>query len=38
MNVTLSYIGCEVDVTLSEDEIYIARVGEFITRLSLHSN
>ena len=32
MNVTLSYIGCEVNVTLAEDEVYIARVGEYITR------
>ena len=32
MNVTLSYIGCEVNITLTEDEIYITRVGEYITR------
>lgn len=32
MNVTLSYNGCDVNVTLSEDEIYITRVGEYITR------
>lgn len=32
MNVTLTYNGCDVNVTLAEDEIYITRVGEYITR------
>ena len=35
MNVTLSYIGCEVNVTLTEDEIYVTRVGEYVTRYTV---
>ena len=37
MNVTLSYVGCEVNVTLTEDEIYITRVGEYVTRYVVHN-
>ena len=32
MNITLTYVGCETTVVLSEDEIYIPRGGEYITR------
>ena len=35
MNMTLSYIGCEVNITLNEDEIYITRVGESIIRYTV---
>ena len=38
MNVTLSYIGCEVNITLNEDEIYITRVGESIIRYTVFSS
>jgi hypothetical protein len=37
MNVTLSYVGCDVNVTLTEDEIYITRVGEYVTRYNYNT-